>query len=160
MSAPITWGIMHTSRRSKLKSDMGGREALLHYLLHFDLSKVNLREVPKTAALLDQKLASLTPVHAWWFDVLQSGQLPGASKGLGGAHRCGRTQLFADYIAHAEQQGVRRRAIETVLGRRLRKLAPGLRSQQMTAELQRQRVYRSRRWRSAGASLSICCSST
>ena len=34
----------------------GGREALLDHLLNFDLTKVNLRRIPQTAALLEQKL--------------------------------------------------------------------------------------------------------
>ena len=37
----------------------GGREALLHYLLNFDLTQVNLRVIPKTAALLDQQIESM-----------------------------------------------------------------------------------------------------
>jgi hypothetical protein len=41
--------------------DQGGREALLAHLLKFDLSRVNLRQIPRTAALLDQKIASLPP---------------------------------------------------------------------------------------------------
>jgi hypothetical protein len=36
----------------------GGREALLHYLLTFDISRVNLREIPKTAALFEQIVES------------------------------------------------------------------------------------------------------
>ena len=56
--------------------DNGGREALLDHLLRFDLKTVNLREIPKTAALLDQKIASLTPERGWWLDVLMRGQLP------------------------------------------------------------------------------------
>ena len=32
----------------------GGREALLHHLLNFDLSLVNLRVIPNTAALIEQ----------------------------------------------------------------------------------------------------------
>ena len=54
----------------------GGREALLYHLLNFDLSKVNLREIPKTAALLDQKLSSLDAEHGWWLDMLERGELP------------------------------------------------------------------------------------
>ena len=50
--------------------DNGGREALLHYLLNFDLKQVNLRIIPKTAALLDQQIESMTPEQAWWFDTL------------------------------------------------------------------------------------------
>src|SRR5262249_23711802 len=55
----------------------GGREALLHFLLNFDTSRVNLPTIPKTAALLDQKIASATPEEAWWLDVLRRGELPG-----------------------------------------------------------------------------------
>ena len=56
--------------------DNGGREALLHYLLNFDLSQVNLRAIPKTAALLDQQIESMTPEQAWWLDTLMKGALP------------------------------------------------------------------------------------
>ena len=57
----------------------GGREALLHYLLNFDLSQVDLRVIPKTAALLDQQIESMTPEQAWWFETLMQGVLPPAA---------------------------------------------------------------------------------
>src|SRR5262249_50049701 len=47
-------------------------------LLNFDLSKVDLRSVPKTKALLEQKLHSLGGEQAWWLGVLMRGELPGA----------------------------------------------------------------------------------
>jgi hypothetical protein len=56
----------------------GGREALLHYLLTFDLTTVNLRTIPKTAALVEQKVASMTAEQGWWLDVLNRGYLPAA----------------------------------------------------------------------------------
>ena len=56
--------------------DNGGREALLEHLLRFDLSTVNLREIPKTAALLEQKMSSLSPEQGWWLDTLVRGELP------------------------------------------------------------------------------------
>ena len=118
----------------------GGRAALLHYLLEFDLSKVNLHDLPKTQALLHQKLASLSPELGWWFDVLQRGQLPDAIKNLG-ANFCLGDKLFENYLEHAERQGVRRRAIETMLGMQLNKWAPGLRSRRMIVGMKRQRVY-------------------
>jgi hypothetical protein len=53
----------------------GGLEALMHTLMTFDLSKVDVFTVPKTAALLDQKTESL-PVHErWWLETLQEGCL-------------------------------------------------------------------------------------
>jgi hypothetical protein len=101
----------------------GGREALLHHLLTFDLSTVNLREIPKTDALLEQKIASLTPDEAWWLDVLQRGRLP---EGCDDDDTCSAQLLFDDYIRHATKQGVsaKRRSIETSLGINISKLVP------------------------------------
>src|SRR6185295_6736742 len=55
--------------------DHGGRARLLHDLLHFDLSTVRLRQIPRTAALLEQKLSSLDPVEDWWKNRLDEGML-------------------------------------------------------------------------------------
>jgi len=96
----------------------GGREALLHYLLNFDLSKVNLRSILKTTALLEQKISSASPEEAWWLDVLSSGQLPPAVGKVSEKipRSCFITELYADYISHAKAQGVSRRSIETKMG--------------------------------------------
>ena len=59
--------------------DNSGRQALLHYLLNFDLSKLDLRSVPKTEALLEQKLHSLDGEQGWWLGVLMAGELPALS---------------------------------------------------------------------------------
>ncbi len=112
--------------------DSGGREALLHYLLHYDLSGIDLRSVPKTEALLGQKLASLTPEQAWWMDVLQSGGLP---SGCGEAGATPAKFLFNHYIRHAQKIGARRRSIETIIGTRLREFAPGVRKVERTYTL-------------------------
>jgi hypothetical protein len=106
----------------------GGREALLHHLLHLDLSAVSLRAIPKTEGLLEQKIASLSPEQAWWFDMLQRGRLP---PGCEETDTCPAQLLFDDYIQHANKQGInaKRRSIETMLGMRIRQMAPkGFRS--------------------------------
>jgi hypothetical protein len=54
----------------------GGYERLLWELLHFDLSTVDLRHIPKTDALLDQKIASLSPEDGWWLDILRLDACP------------------------------------------------------------------------------------
>ena len=57
--------------------DEGGFEALLYHLLHeVDVRDFNVRAVPKTAALLEQIIQSLSSNEAWLYDVLQRGQLP------------------------------------------------------------------------------------
>jgi hypothetical protein len=101
----------------------GGREALLDHLLGFDLSSVNLRQIPKTAALLDQKIASLSPEMSWLLDFLRAGQLPWGENG-GDYRQCKAELIFDSYIEHAKRQGVNRRAIETTLGMYLRKVFP------------------------------------
>jgi hypothetical protein len=101
----------------------GGREALLDFLLKFDLTSIDLRTIPTTAALLDQKLASLTPELGWWLDTLAQGELPW---GLEEPGRCPTSRLFDRYARHAMRHGTRRRSLETQLGRFLRKYVPGL----------------------------------
>lgn len=54
----------------------GGRAALLHYLLTYDLTGFNIRAVPDTLALGEQKIEGLKNVEHWWFDILESGRLP------------------------------------------------------------------------------------
>lgn len=53
--------------------ETGGPAAFLAYLLSVDLSGFDVRDVPQTEALRDQKLASLRGVPRWWFDVLEKG---------------------------------------------------------------------------------------
>ena len=48
----------------------GGREALLHMLLNRDISQYNVRRVPATRALLDQKIHSLGEVERFWMACL------------------------------------------------------------------------------------------
>jgi hypothetical protein len=101
----------------------GGREALLHHLLNVDLTKVNLRQIPQTAALLDQKVASMTLEQGWWLDILKNGTLPGDWDGTGKAPT---SLLYAHYIEHSKCRGSIRRSIETQLGNFLNETVPGL----------------------------------
>jgi hypothetical protein len=125
-----------------IAEEMGndGREALLAHLLAFDLSKVDLRTIPTTAALLDQKFASLDPEKGWWLDVLSRGELP--SNGCDSDNFvCPKGRLFDQYIEHAQQQGARRRAIETQIGMFLRKYVPGLQTKRIMVSGKQAWVY-------------------
>ena len=53
----------------------GGASALLHYLKNFDLSSFNLRMVPATQALEDQKISQLNTVNSWLLNCLLSGEI-------------------------------------------------------------------------------------
>jgi len=108
----------------------GGREALLADLLAFDLSTVNLRQIPLTTPLLEQKIRSLTPIESWWLAALERGA-PSRKHHLWPAEvRC--EDLFDDYVATSDKIGVKRRAEETVFGMQLRKMVPGLAKRRIT----------------------------
>jgi hypothetical protein len=111
--------------------DHGGREALLYHLLHFDLTTVDLRTIPKTEALFEQKMSSLASEQSWWLDTLMRGELPW---GCEQTNACPATRLFDRYISRATKQGTRRRAIEVQLGVFLRKHVPGLRRTRLTCK--------------------------
>lgn len=55
--------------------DNGGYEALLHYLMTLDISEVDLRNVPTTEALIEQKQLNMNPEQAWWYDKLHEGRV-------------------------------------------------------------------------------------
>ncbi|WP_243368880.1 primase-helicase family protein [Microvirga solisilvae] len=102
----------------------GGREALLYDLLHFDLDSVNLRQIPRTEALLEQKIRSLDSIESWWFERLMAGATT-----RGGAQwllEIPKGVLADDYIATSERIGIKRKAAETEIGMKLRKLVPGI----------------------------------
>jgi hypothetical protein len=104
--------------------DNGGREALLYHLLNFDLTTVDLRTIPKTEALVEQQIASLTSEQSWWLDTLMSGELPW---GCDVPNECPANRLFDRYITRATLQGARRKSIETQVGGFLMKHVPELR---------------------------------
>ncbi len=62
----------------KRQMDQGGSAAMLHELLAEDLRDFNIFRIPKTGALRDQKLRSLSDVQLWWFKKLQDGCLVGS----------------------------------------------------------------------------------
>lgn len=52
-----------------------GPAALLAFLLDYDLSGFDVREVPQTKGLANQKLASLKNFELWWYETLENGDL-------------------------------------------------------------------------------------
>jgi hypothetical protein len=99
---------------------------------------LRLPPLPKTAALLDQKIASLTPEKGWLLDLLRNGRLPW---GCDGERECPVDALFDGHVQHANRQGARRRSIETAIGSMLRKTFPALRRGRASGSLGDDRVY-------------------
>jgi len=108
----------------------GGKEALLHYLMNWDYSGINLRSPPKTEALLDQKRESAEPIEDWWREGLIDGVLFNVES-LGHAERWPRTITTAVIRASLKQYYLNRN-IKTRLpncrgiGRTLRQFTPSI----------------------------------
>lgn len=58
----------------KAQLSSGGYAALLHHLQHFNISGVNVRSPPHSEGLVEQKLAGLRSVEAWWHELLAHGE--------------------------------------------------------------------------------------
>lgn len=99
--------------------DNGGREKLLYELLHRDLSGVDLRVVPQTEALLDNKLQSLKPIQRFWFSKLLQ-TVP--------EHwncKVAKPELRREYREYCASNGIRH-TDDNTFGRELGALVPGM----------------------------------
>jgi hypothetical protein len=99
--------------------DNGGREALLDHLLKFDLKGIDLRDIPKTNARLDQQVLSLDTERRWWLDMLQSAghePIPGLKSGWRFGGVVTPSTLHASYIAHCDTMRQNHRLSVTQFG--------------------------------------------
>jgi len=101
--------------------ERGGRAALLHHLQTFDLACVDLRKVPDTEALLDQKLATLPPLERWWLSKLQEGRFNFAEQW---ASEISTSEMYDSY-EHGTQK-IGRPIGDAEFGREMRRLCPGI----------------------------------
>ena len=94
----------------------GGYEAMLHDLLALDITTFNVRDVPITEGLQQQKKLSLQTTEAWWVDCLERGYVfrsrLGLEKDFAAWHPKISTELlFASYLEFAKSRGERRPAL-------------------------------------------------
>lgn len=104
----------------------GGYQALLHYLLTYDLSRYEVRTVPATSALQDQKILSLSPLEEWWLERLSQGRIANEVW----PKTIMRTAVQQDYILYARDFNVTKRGCATRLGHFLSKICPTIQSKQ------------------------------
>jgi len=104
--------------------ESGGREALLHHLLTLDMEGFDVYNVPRTSALHEQKLLSLSTEEEWWYQKLVEGRL--LFKGDNWSTEVRKDELIHDYIQHAQRFNITRRGSATALGRFLGRVCPKL----------------------------------
>lgn len=104
--------------------DAGGRELLLADLLAFDLTTVNLRRIPKTEGLLDQKLNSMEPFQKWWWERLDCGTTLHADEFW--SKTVSRTALYGDYTSWCDRIGIKRKLEMPLWAKELKKVTPSI----------------------------------
>lgn len=110
----------------------GGREALLFFLQNYDLTSFNVRNVPQTDALQEQKQMSMDPDEQWWFRKLEDGRVQDHQTKWVSIIPC--EVLEGDYTRHCQQWNITRRGNQTRLGRFLKRVMPhSVRAQRMVS---------------------------
>ena len=99
-----------------------GGEAMLHDLLHYDLSGVDLRRFPRTEALMDQVVNSMSPVEKFWYDRLRQGTLSKEDDEWKG--HVPTEELYSEYSEYAKQIGSRFILSDSQFGKEVKRLCP------------------------------------
>lgn len=131
--------IQDTAYFAKLRDEMwnGGRAALLDYLMNYDISDFNVRAVPATQALTEQKIEGLRNIDLWWFSMLETGEIDLGSGGLDGENEVddwarGRVYVDRKDFRNAYMSWMRTRRHdgdplrEREFGKRLKTMLPSL----------------------------------
>ena len=100
----------------------GGMAAMLYDLLQAGISEIDLRQIPKTEALLEQIIETMTPVQSYWFDCLKAGGV--CDDYWPDSEEIGR--IYERYIGHCQDSGIRHRDVKQLFGRKLKKICPDL----------------------------------
>lgn len=119
----------------------GGDAAFLHYLLSYDLSGFNIRRVPSTQALVEQKAHTLPTFDRWLFDKLWQGVLSAYGEEWNPEVSC--TGFRDEYAAYVRNRGEGRYTITEArwVGRRLKTLIPSVIRRRAGGRHTRQWVY-------------------
>jgi len=123
----------------------GGLAALMHHLQSLDLEGVNLRKIPQTDALADQKLRSLDSVAAWLFSCLDNGGIEEAETSSSTYfHDWPKTfktvLMYSAYLGHCKRVGQSHPVRNTVFGKSLTKYLPSVSKRRAGGE-NRQHIY-------------------
>jgi hypothetical protein len=101
--------------------DKGGAEIVMGYLRNYDISDVDLRIVPRTKAMLAQKINSFGPIERSLYQLLESGL------NIYGDHWSAQVtkEAFADFVNSQKQKWEPAHSIDAI-AKRLKELLPTL----------------------------------
>ncbi len=118
----------------------GGREALLHELLSFDLTGIDVGSPPRTNALLKQKAFSASPLQKWWYERISDGHILSDQSKWETEIRC--SALHEDYLLFTRTHGVKYPLAPSAFGKALRDICPSLTRARPSDDKKRYYIYR------------------
>lgn len=130
----------------KLRAEMdnGGPAALLDFLQNYDISDFQVRAVPSTQALGEQKIQGLRNIERWWYGILQDGALDGVATGIWAEEpiRVSKSdfrELYSRWMRSRRYDG--EELLPAVFAKRLSQMVPSMTTVQLRAGSDRQRAY-------------------
>ncbi len=143
---------MNGKKDSEGAFDNAGYKALLDYLRNRDLEHFEVRHVPNTPGLREQKLLSLSVVEEWWYQKLLNGSV--LINGDGWQTDLPVEHLVKDYIEEVKRFNISKRGNATAMGRFLKKVCPVIKTSSRKTEYEVQDegghltrwVHRRARW--------------
>lgn len=105
----------------------GGYRLLLRYFLDFDLNQVDVNAAPATAALMDQKVASLDPFFQWWLECLTEGRIVGSEMSMDWPTEFEKDRFRNAFVKENRERQIRSRLPDAgKIGRLLAACAPSV----------------------------------
>lgn len=102
----------------------GGYEALLFQLQGVDLTDFEVRDVPQTDALQEQKMLSMSIEEEWWYRKLENGRIIEQDDDWKRHIAC--EIVTKDFTSYADTWKFSRRGNETALGKFINRMCPHL----------------------------------
>ena len=115
--------------------DGGGYSAMLSDLRKMDLSEFEVRDVPRTLALDEQKGRSMSSQEKWWFNLLHRGTLLPNQNTWSGV--VSREELHEDYILSAKNLGQGHRSSQIEMGYYLVKILKSIEDEMYPKKIRR-----------------------
>jgi Family of unknown function (DUF5906) len=118
----------------------GGLEAWAHHLLKLDLTDFELRNVPKTKALFEQKVESFNSMQRFIYEILLEASNCAGANGIDWAREVPKGAFYQSYLIKAGEIGERRRGDQIKFSNTL-KLILGIHEDRTSIKGQRERVW-------------------
>jgi hypothetical protein len=118
----------------------GGLEAWAYHLVNLDCSGIELREVPKTKALFEQKLESLNSMQRYIYEILMDGNNCHADSDGDWKPEISKANLYQSYLDKAMAIGDKRRSDTMKFSSTVKKIL-GISEDRTTIQGKRERVW-------------------